>query len=101
VEGGSISVLGAVRNTGDRDDADVVQVYAQLPDPEAPSRLIGFVRCEVPAGQRTTFDLELPTSRLATRDPERRTWRAATGPHRVIVGRFAGDPHATEADIDL
>jgi beta-glucosidase len=101
VNGASISVRGAVHNTGDRDGADVVQVYAKLPDPEAPSRLIGFVRCEVQAGQRTTFELQLSTSRLATRDPERRMWRPASGPHRILVSRFAGDPHAAEADTDL
>src|SRR5207244_655509 len=45
----------AVRNIGARDGADVVQVYAALPDPEAPTRLVGFRRVEVPADGETAF----------------------------------------------
>ncbi len=45
----SAVVRGAVRNPGERDGADVVQVYAELPDPDAPPRLVGFARVEVRA----------------------------------------------------
>src|SRR5207249_3973090 len=52
VAGSVITVRGTVSNTGEHDGADVVQVYAELSDPEAPSRLVGFTRVEVPAGER-------------------------------------------------
>jgi beta-glucosidase len=96
-----VIVRGAVANTGERDGADVVQVYVELPDPEAPSRLVGFARVEVRAHEQAGFEVTVPIDRLATRDPDRRRWRPATGHHRFGVARFAGDPDAAVIEIDL
>ncbi len=101
LDGSTIVVRGIVRNTGDRDGADVVQVYADLPDPDAPSRLIGFVRVEVAAGATTPFEIFIPSHRLATRDSEHRSWRPPIGPHTITTGRFAGDPGAAAFVVDL
>ena len=97
----SIVVCGSVHNTGDRDGADVVQVYAELPDPRAPARLVGFARVDVPAGGSTPFEITVPVDRLATRDGVRKAWQPPSGRHRVTVGRFAGDPDASTIDLDL
>jgi beta-glucosidase len=96
-----VTVRGAVRNTGGRDGADVVQVYAELPDPEAPARLVGFARVEVNAGDEARFEIAVPVDRLETRDPESRSWRPAAGRHRFSVARFDGDPDATTVALDL
>ena len=61
------TVRGAVRNTGDRDGADVVQVYAELPDPDARRRLVGFARVEVGAGGETASSRS--RARRSARDP--------------------------------
>lgn len=98
---GSIVVRGSVRNTGARDGADVVQVYATLPDPDAPSRLIGFTRVEVAAGEQAPFEVVVPVERLATRDSSRHAWNPASGRHGIITARFAGDPDAVRTTIDL
>jgi beta-glucosidase len=98
---GRVVVRGAVRNTGELDGADVVQVYAELPDPEAPPRLVGFARVEVAAHDATAFEITVPVDRLETRDPDRRAWRPAAGSHRFVVARFVGDPDATRIEIDL
>jgi beta-glucosidase len=100
-EGSTIVVGGVLFNTGARDGSDVVQVYAQLPDPEAPARLIGFARVDVEAQGRTPFEIVVPIDRLATRDNAGRSWRAPSGRHTIIVGRFAGDPAATSAELTL
>ena len=71
--------------------ADVVQVYAALPDAEAPSRLIGFARVDVAAGAATAFEIVVPLSRLATRDSAAKSWRPASGPHMITAARFVGD----------
>jgi beta-glucosidase-like glycosyl hydrolase len=99
--GDAITVNGTVRNTGDRDGADVVQVYAELPDPDAPPRLIGFTRVEVPARGREAFAILVPIDRLASRDPRRHAWATPNGRHRIVVARHAGDPagHAVELDL--
>jgi beta-glucosidase len=101
VDGPRLVVRGTVRNTGARDGADVVQVYATLPDPDAPRRLIGFARVDVPAGADAPFEVVVPLDLLSTRDSERRTWQQATGAHTITVARFAGDPHAIATRIDL
>ncbi|CAN0236472.1 unnamed protein product, partial [Phaeothamnion confervicola] len=101
VDGSNIVVRGTVRNTGDRDGADVVQVYADLPDADAPSRLIGFARVHVAAGAATPFVITVPSDRLATRDSEHRSWSPPAGPHIITTARFAGDPDVTSVAIDL
>jgi beta-xylosidase len=58
--GGSVQVRVTVRNTGDRDGAEIVQLY--LGDPVARvtrpvTRLIGYHRVEVPAGESRTVEL--------------------------------------------
>ena len=97
----AIVARGVVHNTGDRDGADVVQVYGELPDGDAPQRLVGFTRVEVPVGTRASFEVRIPLDRLATRDPERHAWRAAAGRHRITVARHAGDPHGVTVDLDV
>lgn len=99
--GDTITVRGSVRNTGDCAGADVVQVYAQLPDPDAPPRLVGFARVEVSGGAVNAFEIAIPVDRLATRDAERHEWRRAAGHHRILVARYAGDPEAQTFEVDL
>jgi beta-glucosidase len=96
-----IVASGVVHNSGARDGAEVVQVYASLPDPEAPDRLVGFARIDVPAGGRAAFEIAVPVDRLARRDPDAHAWQPATGIHRVRVARWASDPDASEAEVEL
>jgi len=98
---GAITVRGAVRNTGDRNGADVVQVYAQLPDTDAPHRLVGFVRVEVAAAGSTEFEIVVSADRLATRDPDLHAWVPAIGRHRLTIARYATDPEGVTTDVDL
>lgn len=101
VEGAELVTRGVVRNTGDRDGADVVQVYAALPDVDAPDRLVGFTRVEARAGDQASFEVRAPLDRLATRDPSHHAWRPAQGAHEIRVARFAGDASAARVSIDL
>ncbi|HUC33972.1 MAG TPA: fibronectin type III-like domain-contianing protein, partial [Ilumatobacteraceae bacterium] len=99
LDGDTIVVSGSVSNTGDRDGADVVQVYAELPDPQSPARLIGFARVDVAAGTTEAFTIIVPTSRL-----ERRVdgaWMSPSGRHLIRLARNAGDPDATTTDVTL
>ncbi len=96
-----IVVRGAVRNTGLRDGADVVQVYAEAFHGGAPARLVAFTRIEIAAGADEAFELRDPFARLATRDAERHEWRAPAGPYRIVVGRHVGDRDAAVVELDL
>ncbi|MBU6202358.1 MAG: glycoside hydrolase family 3 C-terminal domain-containing protein, partial [Acidobacteria bacterium] len=76
-------------NTGLRDGADVVQVYARYGDEAVPSRLVGFQRVEVPAGTSVHVTIEVPRSRLTRRDPATRSWREPRGPVELVAARHA------------
>ncbi len=98
---GALIVSCMVHNLGEVDGADVVQVYAELPDPDAPNRLVGFARVEVAAGAAARCEIAVPLDRLATRDPALHAWVLATGLHRFVVGRHSADPKCQRLDLDL
>jgi beta-glucosidase len=100
-EGVDIVVTFDLRNTGSRGGSDVVQVYAQLPDPDAPCRLVAFQRVRLDAGATTSATMTVPLERLQTRDPTARQWLPPTGPHVFVVARHAGDPHADTHQLVL
>ncbi|MEY9835058.1 glycoside hydrolase family 3 N-terminal domain-containing protein [Streptacidiphilus sp. EB103A] len=73
---GEVEISLQVRNTGPRDGAEVVQLYlhdlvAQVTRPE--SRLIGYAKVEIPAGEqrRVTFRLHTDTTSFTGRDGHR------------------------------
>ncbi|WP_042392029.1 beta-glucosidase family protein [Streptacidiphilus carbonis] len=73
---GEVEISVAVRNSGQRDGAEVVQLYlhdpvAQVTRPE--SRLVGYARVEIPAGgqRRITFRLHADTTSFTGRDGHR------------------------------
>jgi beta-glucosidase len=94
-------VTCTVHNTGDRDGADVVQVYARFADPDVPRRLVGFRRVEVAAGGSTPIEIEFPTDRLLRRDPATRSWHAPTDEVELTVARHATDPGAAARAIGV
>lgn len=100
-EPNTVTITGTVMNTGVMDGADIVQIYAELPDIDAPPRLVGFARVEVAAGGREAFEVRIPVRRLELRDAASHSWRPAGGRHRFRVGRYAGDPDAVVIEVNL
>jgi beta-glucosidase len=98
---GALAVTGTVHNTGGRDGAEVVQVYARLPGDGVPERLVAFARVGVAAGAAAPFEVTVPLERLETRDPEAHCWRPPRGRYRLTVARHAEDPEAVGVEIDL
>jgi beta-glucosidase len=99
--GEQVLVSCSVANQGDRDGADVVQVYAQLPDPAVPKRLVGFSRVQVAAGRAAEVEILVPLRLLATRNDRSHTWNAAAGEHTVTVGHFAGNRDGGTFVVDV
>lgn len=99
--GDEIVATGSISNSGDRAGADVVQVYADLPGDDAPSRLIGFRRVVVEADDSASFEIRAPLDLLRRRNPESHTWEAAVGDHTVSVARHVGDPAAHHETFTL
>lgn len=99
--GTGLAVHITLANTGDTDGADVVAVYGQLPDTDAPRRLVGFARVEVASATSRHARIDVSRERFATRDPNRHVWIAPAGEHVVTVARFADDPSARSHRVVL
>jgi beta-glucosidase len=108
---GPVSVRGAgtertvavsVTNTGDRDGADVVQVYGAVPQSRydrPPRRLLGFARIEVPKGETRTVEISISLHTLAVR--ENGAWLLERGRYELQIARHARDPSGKRLDVDL
>jgi beta-glucosidase len=99
-----VKVKCSVRNTGTRDGASVVQVFAGCNESviERPRRrLVAFKRIEVAAGETVRVLCEFPLSKIATRDTSNHSWFVEGGTWTCEVGQFSGDPHALSALLQV
>jgi beta-glucosidase len=87
----TIAATFTVTNTGERDGADVPQLYLTSAAGEERMRLLGFERVELGAGESRTVTLTADPRLLARYDGDAGEWRVAAGAHRVAVGRAADD----------
>jgi len=105
VESGEVvKVQCSVRNTGTRNGASVVQVFAGCNESviERPQRrLVAFKRIEVAAGETIHVECEFPLSKIATRDTSNHSWFVEGGTWNCEVGQFAGDPRALSALLQV
>jgi beta-glucosidase len=96
-DGGTLATV-TVSNTGRRDGATVVQVYAGLDGSrfERPAqRLVGFERIEVAAGSSVTTSISLHLDHLDVRLGD--SWLTEGGTVTVVAGQHVGDPGALVA----
>jgi beta-glucosidase len=84
-----------VTNRGERDGAEVVQLYAGLPSSrvERPARrLIGWARAEVAAGATVAVTIPIDLTDLRVR--QNGSWVTETGTYGLVVARNVEDPAA-------
>ncbi len=89
-----------VTNTGQRESADVPQLYLTQAPGEARMRLLGFERVALRPGESRRVELVADPRLLARFDGDAGQWRIAEGTHRIALGRSAGDLVLT-ADVHL
>jgi beta-glucosidase len=77
-----------VRNTGDRDGAEVVQVYVEQPaqNGEPPRQLRAFAKVLLKAGERSRVSLGLDPHSFSIYDSSSHQWISPTGEYTVRVG---------------
>ena len=84
-----------VKNTGDRDGAEVVQVYATFPGScvsHRPTRkLIGFERVELVAGESKQVTIPIREQELAYYDDGSHTWQIESGTVKVYISASSAD----------
>jgi beta-glucosidase len=91
---GRYKVEATVRNTGDREGAEVVQVYLSVPSgaglPQPPKRLVGFHKLQLAAGASEAVAIEIdPASSnhpLSVWDAGRKAFVIPSGTYTVWVG---------------
>lgn len=86
---GSVAVSVDVTNTGDRAGDEVVQLYVKhlrSAVSRSGEELEGFQRVSVGPGATKTVSIELPASRLAYWDVQRRAFRVEPEPVSLMVG---------------
>jgi len=88
----------AVRNTGSRDGATVVQIYAGRINSaiERPKRrLVAFKRVEVRVGETVQVECVAPLQNFATRDVQTHSWFVEQGLWNCEISQFSGDPDSS------
>jgi beta-glucosidase len=87
-------VFCTVKNTGDHDGAEVVQVYVAPPEssvPRPPRELKGFVKVRLKAGESKRVQIALRPSALAFYDEKSDKWKADAGQYGILVGASSRD----------
>jgi beta-glucosidase len=88
LEGGeTVTATFTVTNTGDREGADVPQLY--LTDPRM--RLLGFERVELRPGESRQVTITADPRLLARFDGGAGQWHIGGGKHTIAVGKAADD----------
>jgi len=99
-----LTVTVAVTNTGDRDGAEVVQVYTSLPGStvvRAPRELKGFAKVALAAGASREVEVHVRREDLAYWDIRVDRWLVEGGSYTVEVGASSRDIRSTVSiDVD-
>lgn len=88
---GEWKVAVTVRNTGQRDSREVVQLYVRPRDPERPVHLIGWRAVDVRAGDEVTVEVEGDPFAVRRWDTDRASWRVDTDEGELLLARGLGD----------
>lgn len=101
VKGGdTVTASMTVTNTGQREGADVPQVYLTQAPGEKRQRLLGFERVELKPGQSRRVTISADPRLLAHFDAAAGTWKIAAGRYTIALATDAQTFSAT-ADTDL
>jgi beta-glucosidase len=89
--GEMLAATFTVTNTGQREGADVPQLYLTDAPNEKRMRLLGFERVALRPGESRQVTLTADPRLLARFDGTANKWRIADGTHTVALGKSAGD----------
>ena len=101
--GEGVKFTAQVKNTGNRDGAEVVQVYVRkVGDTEGPLKsLRGFRRVELKAGESRTVSIELSPETFEFFDTSTNTMRVVPGEYEIMYGNSSDTPEANKLTVVL
>ena len=96
----AISVTVTIKNTGEREGKEVVELYISAPDNKAANKpakeLKAYAKTKAPkAGESETVTLTVKTADLASFDEDASAWVVAEGEYQFLVGASSQDIKAT------
>lgn len=101
VPGNDTNVSFTVKNTGQREGAEVAQVYATLPDnTEPPKRLVGFSKVWLKPGESKEVMVPIHAKYLSIFDETKNAWQLVPGSYTFMVGGSSKELPLTEK-VDL
>ena len=86
--GKTVRVSFKVTNTGNRDGAEVAEVYAALPESagEPPKRLVGWSKVKLKAGESKEVAIDIEPEYLSIFNVEKDDWQLVPGAYTLMVG---------------
>ena len=86
--GKSVQLSFKVTNTGNRNGAEIAEVYASLPESagEPPKRLVGWSKVKLNAGESKEVAVEVDPKYLSIFNVERDAWQLVPGAYTFLVG---------------
>lgn len=91
----TVTATFTVTNTGDREGADVPQLYLAAAPEDGRMRLLGFERVVLKPGETREVKLVVDPRLLARFDRRASQWRITAGAYEIALGRSAGEPVLT------
>ncbi len=104
VEGDCLKVTARVKNTGDRDGDEVVQLYVGFQNSAVDrpvKQLRGFSRVSLKAGEEKTVEIVTPVEKLKWYNPVYREWQLEHMDYPIYVGSSSAQEDLTETVISL
>jgi len=90
----TVNISVDIKNTGDCDGEEVVQLYVSFPDSKVKrpiKQLKGFQRISIPKGESKTAAFELKAADLAYFDNEKDTFITESGTVNIMIGASSED----------
>jgi beta-glucosidase len=83
-----VNVSFKVTNAGNRDGAEVAEIYASLPESagEPPKRLVGWSKVKLRAGESKEVAIDIDPQFLSVFNVERDAWQLIPGSYTLMVG---------------
>jgi beta-glucosidase len=102
--GEALNVSVTVRNVGDRDGEEVVQIYVGMVDSRIDRQvklLKGFEKVAIGAGESVAVTIAVAKADLRYYDMEQKQWVLEPGTYRVLVGPHSGEDALLETRVEL
>lgn len=101
--GKSVDITVPVKNAGDMDGDEVVQIYVKsLDNPDAPIKALkGFKRVNIPAGQTASVKITLESKAFEYYDESVDELSVKTGKYQILYGSSSNDSDLKALDFEV